>query len=232
MANGYDDQTLIRYRFAEYEKGMERDGGRCWMCGRPLTTPASGRAHRIADNKMNRKKYGSWVLDHHFNFYMSCADHNSYATKYKLDPDGDIRFRVVVATDSAGNMSHGESANLSILTEQDKLDLISSIESDLLERKIDKRRPEKPEKVHNDSIRSLEGRECNKRVTALRYELKKESPDIEILNKKYRAYQKASDVLLANIKSSNRKYTALKTRKKYDKLYDDKIKELLSETEN
>ena len=47
-------------------------GGRCEVCGSPLGIHAQG-AHRIGNTKVNRKKYGDFVIDHRFNMGMVCS---------------------------------------------------------------------------------------------------------------------------------------------------------------
>lgn len=81
--------TIEKYRAAEYEAALDRDNWRCWLCGVPLVGIDGGRAHIVAQNKPNVEKYGRYVIDNRNNFRMSCNRCNSYATKYKQDPNGD-----------------------------------------------------------------------------------------------------------------------------------------------
>jgi hypothetical protein len=93
----------------------------CWLCGQYLHGTNSGRAHRIAQNKANVKKYGRSILDHNLNIYMSCNECNSYATKYKLDRDGE-RLQL-----NSGKISN----RVSRLTAEDAAALIEEIKKDL-----------------------------------------------------------------------------------------------------
>lgn len=44
-----------------------RDRAMCQACGKPVTIHEFQVAHRIADTKANRKKYGGMVIDHPLN---------------------------------------------------------------------------------------------------------------------------------------------------------------------
>lgn len=59
-----------RQRFAKYEQRIEvytRDYGRCQSCGELVPFDAFETAHRIADTKANRKRWGAAVVDHTMN---------------------------------------------------------------------------------------------------------------------------------------------------------------------
>ena len=62
------------------EYALAISGGRCEVCGRPLGSHAQA-AHRIGNTKMNREKYGAYVIDHRFNVGYTC----SLACNAKLD---------------------------------------------------------------------------------------------------------------------------------------------------
>lgn len=47
-------------------------GGKCEICGKPLGPHAQG-AHRIANTKANRTKWGSFIIDHPLNIAMTCS---------------------------------------------------------------------------------------------------------------------------------------------------------------
>jgi len=51
---------------------LAASGGRCEVCGKPLYGIMQG-AHRIANNKANRAKYGAWVIDHPMNIAIVCG---------------------------------------------------------------------------------------------------------------------------------------------------------------
>lgn len=48
-------------------------GGVCEACGKPLSDGFMQGAHRIGNTKMNRDKYGSFVIDHRFNIGYTCS---------------------------------------------------------------------------------------------------------------------------------------------------------------
>lgn len=54
--------------------------GFCEVCGQQLTNNAQ-MAHRIGNTKMNRKKYGDFIIDHRLNVGMTC----NLACNAKLD---------------------------------------------------------------------------------------------------------------------------------------------------
>lgn len=56
------------------ERVFHRAGWRCEVCGRPildLGTPQLG--HRIAQSKMNLKKYGDAIIHHSLNMAATCS---------------------------------------------------------------------------------------------------------------------------------------------------------------
>ena len=48
-------------------------GGVCEVCGKQLTPTTWQGAHRIANTDSNRKKWGSWVIDHPLNIKIVCS---------------------------------------------------------------------------------------------------------------------------------------------------------------
>lgn len=50
---------------------LYRSGGVCEVCGKVLTVMQG--AHRIANTKSNRAKFGSLVIDHHLNIAIVCS---------------------------------------------------------------------------------------------------------------------------------------------------------------
>lgn len=50
---------------------LAKSGGVCEVCGGPLKE-AQG-AHRIANTEPNRRKWGSWIIDHPLNIAMVCS---------------------------------------------------------------------------------------------------------------------------------------------------------------
>lgn len=55
------------------EKAYSRSNGKCYVCGKPLNYGAIQYAHRIANTKPNRNKWGSWIIDHTLNGEMVCS---------------------------------------------------------------------------------------------------------------------------------------------------------------
>lgn len=52
---------------------MATCGGRCAVCGKSLDYSTAQGAHRIADTKANRRKWGSFIIDHPLNVAMVCS---------------------------------------------------------------------------------------------------------------------------------------------------------------
>lgn len=50
---------------------LAKSGGVCEVCGKPLTQMQG--AHRIANTKPNRAKYGDLVIDHTLNIAIVCS---------------------------------------------------------------------------------------------------------------------------------------------------------------
>ena len=48
-------------------------GGVCEVCGRTLTPSTWQGAHRIANTKPNRARWGNWVIDHPLNIAIVCS---------------------------------------------------------------------------------------------------------------------------------------------------------------
>lgn len=48
-------------------------GGVCEVCGKTLTPSTWQGAHRIANTEANRRKWGSWVIDHPLNIKIVCS---------------------------------------------------------------------------------------------------------------------------------------------------------------
>lgn len=62
--------TRERKRLATYEERLaiySRDGGICQHCHAPVSIHAFEVAHRIAQGKANRKKWGDAIIDHPLN---------------------------------------------------------------------------------------------------------------------------------------------------------------------
>lgn len=48
-------------------------GGVCEICGKQLTNSMWQGAHRIANTKANREKWGTWIIDHPKNIAIVCS---------------------------------------------------------------------------------------------------------------------------------------------------------------
>lgn len=48
-------------------------GGVCEVCGKQLTHSTWQGAHRIANTKANRAKWGNWIIDHPANIAIVCS---------------------------------------------------------------------------------------------------------------------------------------------------------------
>lgn len=55
------------------ELALERSDDLCAVCGKPLKQGQPQYAHKIANTKTNRSKYGSFVIDHTLNGAMVCS---------------------------------------------------------------------------------------------------------------------------------------------------------------
>ena len=55
------------------EIAFNRCGGVCAVCGKPLYQGQAQYAHKIANTKTNRSKYGSFIIDHTLNGEMVCS---------------------------------------------------------------------------------------------------------------------------------------------------------------
>lgn len=55
------------------KKAIERSGGYCAVCGKPLKYGSIQYAHAIGNTQVNRKKYGSFFIDSTFNGAMVCS---------------------------------------------------------------------------------------------------------------------------------------------------------------
>ena len=52
---------------------MASCGGVCEVCGKQLTNSNFQGAHRIANTKPNRAKWGNWIIDHPMNIAIVCS---------------------------------------------------------------------------------------------------------------------------------------------------------------
>lgn len=55
------------------ELALQRAGCICYVCKKPLSGTQIQYAHRIANTKMNRAKYGSFIIDHTLNGEIVCS---------------------------------------------------------------------------------------------------------------------------------------------------------------
>jgi len=54
-------------------RALATSGGVCEVCGKTLTTSTWQGAHRIANTKANRAKWGSWIIDAPENIAIVCS---------------------------------------------------------------------------------------------------------------------------------------------------------------
>jgi hypothetical protein len=52
---------------------LAMSGGVCEVCGKALTPSTWQGAHRIANTETNRKKWGSFIIDHPLNIKIVCS---------------------------------------------------------------------------------------------------------------------------------------------------------------
>ena len=66
------------------KQALQTSNGFCPICHKPLTQVQG--AHKIANKEMWRKKYGSWVIDHHLNMVivdsLSCNNSVDVGSSY------------------------------------------------------------------------------------------------------------------------------------------------------
>lgn len=55
------------------EAALRRSAGVCAICGKPLNSGQPQYAHKIANTKANRTKYGSFYIDHTLNGGYVCS---------------------------------------------------------------------------------------------------------------------------------------------------------------
>lgn len=55
------------------EKALLRAGGKCFICGKPLSAGQMQYAHKIGNTEVNRKKYGSFFIDSTYNGELVCS---------------------------------------------------------------------------------------------------------------------------------------------------------------
>lgn len=55
------------------ENAIVRSAGICAYCGKPLNQGQPQYAHKIANTKTNRSKFGSFIIDHTLNGEMVCS---------------------------------------------------------------------------------------------------------------------------------------------------------------
>ena len=55
------------------QKALASCGGVCEVCGKTLTRSTWQGAHKIANTKANRAKWGDWIIDHPLNIAIVCS---------------------------------------------------------------------------------------------------------------------------------------------------------------
>jgi hypothetical protein len=54
-------------------EALAKCGGVCEVCGKQLTNSTWQGAHRIANTEINRRHWGSWIIDHPLNIAIVCS---------------------------------------------------------------------------------------------------------------------------------------------------------------
>lgn len=76
-------------------------GGVCEACGKPLVDGHMQAAHRIGNTKMNRAKYGSFVIDHRYNVGYTCSLACNASLDISGEPDAVMRLCAEIYTKEA-----------------------------------------------------------------------------------------------------------------------------------
>lgn len=63
---------MTKAEIKQREEAYKR-AGVCFVCGKPYADKHPQYAHRIANTKMNRDKYGSFIIDHTLNGEIVCS---------------------------------------------------------------------------------------------------------------------------------------------------------------
>jgi hypothetical protein len=84
-----DEQRVQR------QVALSLSGGVCAVCGKPLFESAQG-AHRIANTKSNRDKYGSLVIDDPKNIKIVCCLKCNDACNIGNDPVACLKLAVEI----------------------------------------------------------------------------------------------------------------------------------------
>lgn len=64
---------------------LASSGGLCEVCGKVLTASTWQGAHRIANTKPNRAKWGNWIIDHPENIAIVCSLNCNHACNIGYD---------------------------------------------------------------------------------------------------------------------------------------------------
>lgn len=68
------------------QKALASSGGVCEVCGKTLTPSTWQGAHRIANTKPNRAKWGNWIIDHPLNIAIVCSLACNHVCNIGYDP--------------------------------------------------------------------------------------------------------------------------------------------------
>ena len=68
------------------QKALASSGGVCEVCGKTLTPSTWQGAHRIANTKTNRAKWGNWIIDHPLNIAIVCSLACNHVCNIGYDP--------------------------------------------------------------------------------------------------------------------------------------------------
>lgn len=64
---------MTKQQIQQREQALGLSGGVCAVCGKPLNSGAPQYAHKIANTKTNRNKYGSFIIDNVLNGAYVCS---------------------------------------------------------------------------------------------------------------------------------------------------------------
>lgn len=64
---------MTRKQVEQREQALNRSGGVCAVCGKPLAYGHGQYAHKIGNREENRRKYGTFFIDSTFNGEYVCS---------------------------------------------------------------------------------------------------------------------------------------------------------------
>ncbi len=64
---------MTERQIRQREQALQRSGGVCAVCGKPLNYGQGQYAHKIGNTEVNRKKYGTFFIDSTYNGEYVCS---------------------------------------------------------------------------------------------------------------------------------------------------------------